>query len=323
MRSAGTTTGLRAVSIPSENLGPGSGDVAAHAVMLDEVSPGTHRIGRYGGVVGAARDGGAAVTALRATGLALMPRVSHPRGGGRSEDVVSAMLHDPDRAGRHVRELRDLVVGDDYAGIDVDYRGLDGEDRHAFTRFVARLADALHERGCRLAVTVYAKADEHPDEPPSLVDDYRALGAVADEVRLATWDYHDPTTPAGPPAPVSWVRDVLHHAAGQVPPDKLLVGLTGSGYDWTRHGAVPVGHAEAMRLADRHASGRVEMDPLGETPWFRYLDPDGTAHEVWFEDAHSVAAKLRAAAEVGVRGVLLRLSAAPDEAVWAELAKPV
>ncbi|HEY2225153.1 glycosyl hydrolase family 18 protein [Actinomycetospora sp.] len=322
MRSAGTTPGLRAVTIPSWNLGPGARDVAAHAVTLDEVSPGTHRIRHDGGVAMVARDDAGAVATLRSTGLALMPTVSNLLGGRRSRDVVSATLHDPDRTRRHVLAIRDLVVGDDYAGIDIDYQGLHRGDRQAFSRFVARLADALHEHGRRLSVTVYAKADEHPDEPPTLVDDYGALGAAADEVRLTSWDYHDPTTVAGPPAPSGWVRDVLAHAAEHVPAGKLLVGVTGSGYDWTREGAVPVSHAEAIGLAVRHASGRVEVDPLAETPWFRYLDPAGTAHEVWFEDARSVAVKLRGAAAIGVGGVLLRLAATPDEGVWAELAEP-
>lgn len=331
MASAGATPTLRAVTIPSWNLELGAAEVAAHAGMLDEVSPGTLRIGPHAGVVSASTHGSrgshdiaaSAVETLRASGLALMPSISNLLDGRRSRGVVSAMIHDPARAARHVQEICDLVVTNRYQGVDVDYQHLAPEDRQAFGRFVARLADTLHEHVRRLSVTVYAKADERRDEPPTLVDDYRALGAAADEVRLMTWEYHGPTTAAGPLAPVDWVEDVLAYAADRIPADKLLLGVTATGYDWTVRGGVPVGHARAIDLANRHAEGRVEFDPLGEAPWFRYVAADGAAHEVWFEDARALRVKRWVAAAAGVRGILLWLSASPDPGVWAELTKPV
>jgi spore germination protein YaaH len=318
----GAVPGLRAVAIPSWNLEQGSADVAAHTGSLDEVSPEAHRIGPWGGLCSAARDaaGATAMETLRATGLVLIPSISNRVDGHRSPDVVCTMLQDPDRRARHVQAVRDLVASHGYHGVDLDYQGLHREDRAPFSRFVTQLADALHERDRRLSVTVHATATEHLDEPASPAHDYAALGLAADEVRLMTWGYHDPTTPAGPSAPVDWVADVLRHAAERVPAEKLLLGVTTSGYDWVSRGGVAVGHPEAVGLAEHHAGGRVEFDPLGEAPWFRYLDPAGTAHEVWFEDARSLAVKRRRAAEIGVRGIVLWLSATPDPDVWAGLA---
>jgi spore germination protein len=123
----------------------------------------------------------------------------------------------------------------------------------------------------------------------------------------------------GPLAPVDWVRGVLAHAVGRIPEGKVLLGVSASGYDWTRRGAERVGPAEAVARAERYAPGCVEHDPLGEAPWFRYLDEHETAHEVWFEDARSVAVKRRVAAECGARGVVLWLSATPETGVWTEV----
>ncbi len=312
---------LRAVAVPLANLPLVTADVVAHAGSLDEVSPEAHRIGPFGDVLSVAREGApaSAMTVLRDTGLAVVPSVSNRVVGRRSADVVSTMIHDPAQLARHVQLLGDLVLEHGYQGIDVDYQGLGREDRAAFSRFVGRLADALHEGGHRLSVTVYAKAEERLDDRPTVAQDYGAL-AVADEVRLITWDYHDPTTPAGPLAPVDWIADVLVHAIERIPPEKLLLGVAAAGYDWTRHGGTPVSHAQALALADRYAKGGVEFDPLGEAPWFRYLDEHGTAHEVWFEDARSMALKRRAAAAIGVRGVFLWMTTSPDTGVWAELA---
>lgn len=322
MSSDTSAPGLRAAAIPLWNLPQGAADVAAHAASLDEVSPEALRLGPFGSVLSVARGEleASAMATLRATGLVLVPTISNRVGGHRSHDVVSTMLHDPARTARHVRLLCDLVVAQDYQGVDLDYQGLGREDRAAFSRFVARLADALHELGRRLSVTVYAKAEERLDERLTLAQDYAALGREADEIRLLTWDYHDATTVPGPLAPVDWVKGVLVHAVECIPAEKVLLGVSATGYNWTRGGGERVGWAEVAAGADRFAGGRVEHDPLGEAPWLRYLDEHDTAHEVWFEDARSVAIKRRVAGECGARGIFLWLSATPDIDVWAEVA---
>jgi spore germination protein len=323
MSTVGAAPGIRAAAIPLWNLPQGAVDVAAHTGSLDEVSPEALRIGPFGSVLSVARDGdeATAMATLRATGLALVPSISNRVDGHRSPDVVTTMLHDPARTARHVQLLCDVVASHDYQGVDLDYQGLRREDRAAFSRFVARLAEALHERGRRLSVTVYAKAEERLDERPTQAQDYGALGQAADEVRLVTWDYHAATTVPGPLAPIDWVRGVVAHAVGRIAEGKVLLGVSASGYDWTRRGAERVGRPEALALADRYAAGRVEHDPLGEAPWFRYLDEHGNAHEVWFEDARSVGVKRQVAAEYGARGIVLWLSATPETDVWTEVGK--
>ena len=39
-----------------------------------------------------------------------------------------------------------------------------------------------------------------------------------------------------------------------------------------------------------------------QSPWFRYRDEAGTEHEVWFEDARSMQAKLELIPTYGLRG---------------------
>ena len=42
----------------------------------------------------------------------------------------------------------------------------------------------------------------------------------------------------------------------------------------------------------------IRFDPRAQAPWFRYVDGQGREHEVWFEDARSIRAKLALAAEL-------------------------
>ena len=79
------------------------------------------------------------------------------------------------------------------------------------------------------------------------------------------------------------------------------------GYDWplpfvrgtTR--AQSISNQYAIELAIRYHIA-IQYDETAQSPFFHYTDASGTVHEVWFEDARSMAAKLNLIAEYGFRG---------------------
>ena len=57
-----------------------------------------------------------------------------------------------------------------------------------------------------------------------------------------------------------------------------------------------------MELARQHGS-EIQYDERAQSPWFRYTGNDGVVHEVWFEDARSIRAKLSLVLRYGLSGV--------------------
>jgi spore germination protein len=47
----------------------------------------------------------------------------------------------------------------------------------------------------------------------------------------------------------------------------------------------------------------IEYDPVSQAPHFQYTDTQGVVHEVWFEDARSIEAKLNLASSSNLRGI--------------------
>ena len=85
------------------------------------------------------------------------------------------------------------------------------------------------------------------------------------------------------------------------------LGIPTYGYDWTLpytkgRKAISLSNPWALSLA---AEFRVSIryDETAQSPWFSYTDCQGQPHEVWFEDARSIRAKLSLAAEYGLAGV--------------------
>lgn len=109
-------------------------------------------------------------------------------------------------------------------------------------------------------------------------------------------------------APLPNVRQVVEYALTEIPADKIWLGVPNYGYDWplpfvqgqTR--ATSISSQRAIELARRYRVD-IQYDELAQAPWFRYTDDQGTVHEVWFEDARSVRAKLALISEYGLVGV--------------------
>ena len=193
-----------------------------------------------------------------------------------------------------------------YSGVDIDFEYVPKSDRKSYPDFMAMLHERLSSVGRMLTAALSAKTDD--DAPGRLVEglDYAALGASADAVLLMTyeWGYA-----AGEPmavAPLPEVKKVLDYAVTRIPRKKLLLGIPNYGYDWpegpesSRPQAVSIGNAQAVDLA-RSAGVSIKYDDRAQAPWFTYVQ-SGIPHEVWFEDARSMHARLSLISQYQLKG---------------------
>lgn len=107
-------------------------------------------------------------------------------------------------------------------------------------------------------------------------------------------------------APLPNVRRVVEYALTEIPAEKIWLGIPNYGYDWVlpfRQGsrAASLSNEQAVSLAARHYAA-IRFDDTAQAPWFRYVDGQGLEHEVWFEDARSIRAKLGLIQEYGLYG---------------------
>ncbi|MBO5364062.1 MAG: sporulation protein [Clostridia bacterium] len=109
-------------------------------------------------------------------------------------------------------------------------------------------------------------------------------------------------------APIQNVRRVVDYALTRISRRKIFLGVPTYGYDWTlpyergNPGAPSLSPVEAVDLARRYGA-EIQFDETAKSPWFRYTDDNGNLHEVWFEDARSIQAKLDLAREYNLLGI--------------------
>jgi spore germination protein len=286
--------------------------------LFEEVSPFWYSLDQDGRVVLAddahTRVDRPAVRELQRRGIRVLPTVTNLRNGDWAPDLVRDMLHDPAAMRRHVGELVDIAVGEGYDGIDLDYESLRAADRDAYSAFLRALAAALHANGKLLTTSVHPKVSDAGYDERNAAQDFRAIGAAVDQVRVMAYDYHWETSPPGAVAPADWVEDVVAWTVTQIPPEKVVLGAALLGYDWVGSTGSTVDHEMATALAATHRAtiGRA----ADGSPWFTYRDKAGRAHTVWWEDAFSVAGKLRLVAKYRLRGAFFWRLGGEDPAVW-------
>ncbi|WP_407311905.1 glycosyl hydrolase family 18 protein [Desulfosporosinus sp. SB140] len=225
-----------------------------------------------------------------------------------SSSLLSTIINDPTLMQNHIQNIVNKVTSKNYTGIDLDYENVLPADQDAFTIFVQRLANAIHQKNKVLFVTLTAKTnDEHPGQ------DYKAIGEAADKVRIMAYDYSWATSSPGPIAPVDWVSNVLSYTTSVINPEKIELGIPDYGYDWSGSKGKGIDYLQAQNIAALH-SAKVIDDPQ-RGPHYTYLDKS-VNHTVWFENESSIESLFDLVNKYNLNGISIWSLGGEDPAIY-------
>ena len=281
--------------------------LASELPYLSYLAPFTYGITASGGLLPLADD--ALLAAARQRGVRPVMHLSTLTEDGQFDTERGALvLTDQAVQTQLISEVLQTLRRRGYAGLDVDFEYLPGTLAAAYAEFLARLRRLLHSQGFFLWAALAPKTSAQQKGLLYEGHDYAAVSEAVDGVLLMTyeWGYT-----AGPPmavAPLPNVRQVLDYAVTAISPSKILLGIPNYGYDWplpfvrgeTR--AQSISNQRAIELAITHRID-IQYDETAQSPFFHYTGDSGAVHEVWFEDARSIRAKLELARSRGLYGV--------------------
>ncbi len=286
----------------------------AHVGDLDVVSPTWYRLEADGSVVESYKDDHAAITRIvRQRGARLIPLVVN----GPRNAAFHAFAADTSLRRGGVANLLGLVQREGFDGIHIDFEGLDGADRPLLTAFMKELSAAFRAQGKWVTQAVPAREKELNVGWAGAFD-YAALGRANDLIVLMAYGFRtaSSTTP-GPPADLPWVSRTLSFASGLIPAQKLLLGVPLYGYDWNTASGPPARALHYSELADLVRARGVTpgYDEASQTATLSYSD-GGQRHEVWYEDARSLAAKLDLVEQYSLAGAAAWRLGHEDPQAW-------
>ena len=252
---------------------------------------------------------------------AVLPVIRNYEGPIVRSDLLANMLVDSEQRAAHIDNLVNLAVGNNYKGIDIDYRGLDKNLRGEFNQFIKELAEKLDAEGKDLSVRVEPAVQVAEDRWETGAYDWQTLGLLADTVKI----------PA-PQDPNAYVPDgqldaLARYAVGQINRAKLQVILGGQSMEQAGNYLLAKSYTDALQpllgrvaadqtvvepgkplnlalVSSKPTSGLV-YDPNIGTYVYRYQDDQGTARTVWLENAASLSHKLDLLKKYNLQGFTL------------------
>ena len=228
--------------------------------------------------------------------------------GNFSNERASLIFNDPVKQTQLIDEIIATVQEKGFAGVDVDFEFIYPEERYDYITFLQNLRLRLNPLGYPLLSALAPKTSDTQRGVLYEGHDYAGIGASANAVLLMTYEWGYTYGPPLAVAPIRNVRQVVDYALTRISRRKIFLGIPTYGYDWTlpyepgNPGAPSISPVEAVNLARRYGA-EIQFDETAQSPWFRYTDDAGTLHEVWFEDARSIQAKLDLAREYDLLGI--------------------
>ena len=284
-----------------------NGDLLRQALpYLTYVTPFTYGIGPEGEPV-PLRDEGILAAAGQYGVLPWMHLSSLTEEGWFSSSRAETLLKSSHRQEALLEQIKEILKEKGYGGVDVDFEYLQPGLAGAYTAFIERLRQELNKLGYTVQVALAPKVSRGQKGLLYESHDYAALGRAANGALLMTYEWGYTYGPPMAVAPIGAVRRVVEYALTQIPASKILLGFPNYAYDWTLPYAA--GESRARSLGNEAAAAlavqvgaEICFDEAAQTPYFSYTDRTGAAHEVWFEDPRSCAAKYDLAQEYSLRG---------------------
>lgn len=241
----------------------------------------------------------------------ILPTVQNVVNKSFNADVVAKLLATEASRNVHADALAQLAIANAFDGIDVDYERVPSSSRANFSAFISVLAQKLHAAGKKLSVTVYPKTSDKQNWDGPGAEDWSAIGATADSVKIMAYDYHWSTSGAGALTPLDWLDQVTAYAEASMPAQKIMVGLPWYGYDWSGSTGASVTYASAMQVAKNNGAA-ITHDANGEATY------SYAGHTVYFQDQNSYATKIAALIQKHPRigGFAHWAAGTEDPAIW-------
>ena len=174
------------------------------------------------------------LSSLRNAGFSIIPTITD----GTEKAMLASLLGKPAARTQIVKEITNLVVTNNYDGIDLDFEGfafVDGNTTWTKTAplwsaFVKELSVSLHAEKKLLSVSTPYVLDPKAAQKGYYVYAWAAIASSIDRLRIMTYDYS--VSNAGPLGPISWTEKTVQYATSIMPASKVYVGIPGYGRDW-------------------------------------------------------------------------------------------
>ena len=238
-----------------------------------------------------------------------------------SREVINDILNNPSVQDHLIDNTLQTLKAKGYYGINIYVENVTFDNINSFVEYIKKASARFHSEGYRIVITITpAMNTETPNVNFERID-YSGLCEFVDGIIFASYDW---ARTYGYPIsifPVNYLIELLDYAVRIIPSEKIFLGITTLGYDWTLPyipgvtGATVITNQSAVHIAADNGIP-IQFNDEAQSPFYYYTDSDGILHVVWFKDARSFDARARLAAEYNLQGLSLWTIMKFDTQMW-------
>jgi spore germination protein YaaH len=198
------------------------------------------------------------LAALRGAGYKIIPTITD----GTTKLVLANALANPDERTKIITQISNLVMTNNYDGIDLDFENfafIDGRatwvtTEPAWVAFIQELSRVLHANNKMLSIDTPYQYGGKPTDVGYYIYAWAKIAPFIDRLRIMTYDYS--VSKPGPIGPLSWVEKTVQYAVSVMPASKVWVGLPGYGKDWVTSvsGVCPANYLTTVKVGAKAAT---------------------------------------------------------------------
>jgi spore germination protein len=227
--------------------------------------------------------------------------------GRGSYAVTHSILNDIDIQDKLISNILTTLGLKGYMGLNLAFTHLLQEDLSSYVEFVSRVTEQLNQSGYVVFITLSPNTLRFQAGVDYNKPYFEEIGRATNYVILITYLWQEGIINLVNQTTPSYLKEYLGFVVTQIPPEKIMIGLTRIAYDWELpyfEGETigsSLSNSGAIDLATQLGS-KIEFDEVTQTPYFLY-NISGAEHYVWFKDARAINAILDLVDEYGLYGV--------------------
>lgn len=225
-----------------------------------------------------------------------------------SQDTLHQILDNPAVQDKIIAQMITEAKEFNFIGWQFDFEQMTDEYRDKYSAFARRAYPEFQKNDLLFSVAVIAQYSLNPSDYPRDLwhrvigaYDYKELGKNSDFISIMTYDQADSS---GPVAELPWVKKVVRFATGQVPANKISLGIPFYFWKWNTATGKLVdigGYGRIDELAKSNQAMKWGWDSELQVAFVDYFR-DRKKYRAWYENAKSFSRKVDLASLYNLHG---------------------
>jgi spore germination protein len=221
--------------------------------------------------------------------------------------ITHNILNDINARENYINNIIQVLRQSNLSGVNFGCQFILEEDLQDYINLMAEIKVLLQREGYIVIITIVPSTYGFMPEGNNDITYFYQIGQIADRVILISYQWSYAYISLVEQTTIKFLEKYVQYAVTQIPPEKILVGITRVAYDWelpyveNESNVNSLTNTSSLNLA-YDLGVNIMFDEETQTPYFYYI-MNGIEHLVWFKDVKTIISILDLVKRYHLKGI--------------------